>query len=195
MADNTLPDNLVFSDVVLDIFIPTFTSESLSLKKSSKHRGLHKLSGSIDVTRGGLDEQRAYIAFINKCRGQSATFELDLPLHFSNDGIVGVVQTTASSGVGAVELQLGATFSGFIRAGSMFTILNDDKTYVVEEDVLAGGIMKFFPAMRLAHPTGTVIEVREPKITARFDVDKQSLSFTDQGQIVTHTIKWEEALK
>ena len=113
MADYLLPSGLIFSDPSFTQEIPTFTNESINLKVRSKSRGLHRFSGSIDVTIGDLVDQRAYIGFIAKCQGRSSTFELDLPLHFKSTDATNP-QITVPVSVGQTSMSLGS-FIGTIN--------------------------------------------------------------------------------
>lgn len=192
MADYQLPSNLIFSDLTLTQEIPSFTNESLNMKVRSKSRGLHRLSGTMDVTIEDLIDQRAYLSFLAKCKGRASSFELDLPLHFKSE--VGSNPTTTSSvSIGSTQFNL-SYFTGTIHEGTFFNMPNDDKTYVATNTISGGGTLTFFPAMRQSHFSGSRVEVMNPVITVRFQEDNQRVDFIEQGKIVTTSLEWQEAL-
>lgn len=192
MAIIQLPTDLLFSNLSVTHNIPNFKTESINMKQKTKGRGLHRMEGSIDVTIGGLREQKAWTAFLMKISGSLNEFQLNLPLHFRSDIIYNPSLTVAAS-VGATQLQVGA-FPGTIYAGSCFTLLNDTKIYHITEDVSSGGIMYVFPAIRQSQLVNTPVEFINPLITVRFTEDKQSISYDENGLITSSTLEWLEAL-
>ncbi|PHS21999.1 MAG: hypothetical protein COA84_14045 [Robiginitomaculum sp.] len=186
------PSGAMITNVSVTHNIPTFTTESLNLKEKSKHRNLHRLEGSLDVSLYGLKNQKAWQAFIIKCKGRSEPITLDLPLHFKSDTVFSNPTITIAAGIGQTAVTLSA-FSGNIDAGSVVTFLNDDKTYVVENDVTGGGTMTFFPPLRQAQLINSEIEVLNPVMNIRLDEDMQTIDF-GTGHMVTVTLSFKEAL-
>ena len=192
MAIIQLPTELIFSNLTVTHNIPNFRTESINLKQKTKGRGLHRMEGSINVTVGGLREQKAWTAFLMKIRGSLNEFQLDLPLHFASDININPTLSVAA-GVGATQLQVGA-FPGIIYAGSCFTLLNDTKIYHITEDVVSGGTLQVFPAIRQAQLVNTPAEFINPLLTVRFDEDNQSITYAENGLILEATLNWLEAL-
>ncbi len=77
-----LPSGVMVTGVSVKHNIPTFTTESISLKQRSKARNLHRLEGNVGISLYGLKNQKAWQAFLIKVKGRSDTIALDLPLHF-----------------------------------------------------------------------------------------------------------------
>ena len=192
MAIIQLPTELIFSNLTVTHNIPNFRTESINLKQKTKGRGLHRMEGSINVTVGGLREQKAWTAFLMKIRGSLNEFQLDLPLHFASDININPTLSVAA-GIGATQLQVGA-FPGVIYAGSCFTLLNDTKIYHITEDVVSGGTLQVFPAIRQSQLVNTPVEFINPLLTVRFVEDNQSITYAENGLILEATLDWLEAL-
>lgn len=188
----TLPAGAMITSVSVSHNIPTFTTESLNLKEKSKHRNLHRLEGSLEISLYDLSSQKAWQAFIIKCKGRSESITLDLPLHFKSSTVLSNPSISTAGSLGNTQIQL-SSFSGRIEAGSVVTFLNDTKTYVVEDDVSGGGLMKFFPPLRQAQLINSRVEVINPVMNVRFNDDVQDIDFGN-GQMTTASIKFKEAL-
>jgi len=188
----TFPTGAMITNVSVTHNIPTFTTESLSLKEKSKHRNTHRLEGSLDVSLYGLTNQKAWQAFIVKCKGRSESITLDLPLHFKSSTLRSAPTISTAAGIGITQVTLSA-FGGHIEAGSVVTFLNDTKTYVVEDDVSSGGIMKFFPPLRQAQLINSLVEGINPVMNVRLENDMQEIDYGD-GHLMSVKMKFKEAL-
>ncbi|AGG58287.1 hypothetical protein VPDG_00126 [Vibrio phage henriette 12B8] len=192
MAIVPLPSGLIFSNLTVTHNIPNFKTESINMKQKTKGRGLHRMEGTIDVTIGGLQEQKAWTSFLLKVRGSLNEFQLDLPLHFKTD-ITSNPTISYSIPVGTTRLMVGA-FDGSIPEGSCFTMPNDTKLYHVTSNVNGGITFDVFPAIRQSQLTNSVMEFKDPLITVRFSDDPQSITYSENGLILEATLDWVEAL-
>lgn len=192
MAVVDLPDSLIFSNLVVKHNIPNYKTESISMKQKTKARGLHRMEGTIDVTLGDLQSQKAWTSFLLRVQGSLNEFELGLPLHFTSD-IVSNPTITSPVGIGTTQLNLGA-FGGTILQGSCFTVLNDPKIYHTTSDITGGGNVNIYPALQKSQLANTVLNFKTPKITVRFSEDVQSITYGEGGLILDATIDWVEAL-
>ncbi len=191
----SLPSNLIISNVTLSHNTPTYYSESLDFKSKSVDRGIHRLEGTIDVTTNNNAEKRALEAFMLKVRGRANPFYIDLPDRFKSNTVISAnISTNVAGNPGDNTIAVGA-FIGNISAGDMFTILNDNKTYVVLDDKLPGaGLINIYPPLRKGFVSGTPLDFNTNKIYARFRQDTQTISYTNGGLIHTSTLAWMEAM-
>ena len=188
-----LPQGILISEVEVTHFTPNFKTESLNLVEKVKSRGLHRLEGSFKVMIGkDIESQKAWQAFLLKTKGTLSTFEVDLPMLFksdlnSNPNVIG------SYSVGATQLEL-ASLSEKIYAGSCFTIPNDTKVYYILDTIEYGGIVEIYPALRNNILSNATLNFISPVITARFDEDKQIITFSENGFVLEANVSFKEAL-
>ncbi|EDM66194.1 hypothetical protein PE36_00315 [Moritella sp. PE36] len=189
----TLPSEIVISNVELTENIPNFVTESLNMKIKSRSRGLHRLEGSMDINIGkSVQAQKAWRGFLVNIQGRFNEFQIDLPLMFKSEIIRNPTMQLAN-GIGSNEIAL-SVFVGTLYAGSMITFLNDTKIYTVLENVIGGGTMKIYPALRQAQLSNSTIEAVNPVITAKFTDDSQSYSLTENGFQLESSMEWVEHL-
>lgn len=186
---NQLPSGII-SDVTVTENIPVFKTKSLDGRQRIKHRGIHFLSGSFDVTFEDVDDVKAWRGFIVKSRGGQEDFNIDLPMHFKTDVPANPV-TLGSVGIGATSCTITGAFAGTIPAGSYFTLPNDKKVYVTEDDITTGSTFNFFPGSHVVQPSGSAIEFINPVITAQLEDNNQEIDYAS-GDIVVTSINWRE---
>lgn len=192
MTTLTLPDEIIISNVQITHNMPSFNTESLSLKTKSRDRGLHRMEGSFDVTIQGLNAQKAWTAFLLKLRGRYNTFYLDLPHHFKSD-IYKNPHLLSSEGIGTTAINLGGIYSELF-AGSCFTMLNDPKTYHILDNIYEDGSVDIYPALMKPQSENSVVEFVDPKITCRLADDVPAIEYAENGILVQTTINFIEAM-
>ncbi|MDW2454082.1 hypothetical protein [Vibrio sp. 1249-1] len=187
-----LPDEIIISNVQIKHNMPSFNTESISLKTRSRDRGLHRIEGSFDVSIQGLKAQKAWTAFMLKLRGRYNTFYLDLPMHFKSD-IYRNPTLASPANIGANTINLGGLFTE-ISAGSCFTMLNDPKTYFVVDDVTRDGVVEIYPTLMKEQLDTSPVEFVAPKITCRLDDQIPTIDYSENGLLVETTINFIEAI-
>lgn len=189
-----LPDGVILSNVNVIHEIPNFKTTSMNRIVKVKGRGIHVFKGNIDVTIGGdVRTQKRYNSFLTKAQGSLNPFELDLSMHFKSEHMTENPTTLNAIDIGATKMTLG-TFVGEVYEGSYFTLPNDSKIYVAQNDATSGQELSFFPAARQSVLQNGEINFISPVIKARFVGDVQSQSMVENGLILEATLDWEEAM-
>jgi len=192
MTTLNLPDEIIISNVQVTHNMPSFNTESLSLKTNSRDRGLHRLEGSFDVTIQDLNSQKSLTAFLLKLRGRANKFYLDLPLHFKSELTINPTLSTAK-GIGSTSITLfGVTDK--IYAGSCFTLPNDSKIYHIVDSIDRDGSVEIYPALMQKQLVNSVVEFTDPQITCRLDDELPTIDYSENGVIVETSINFIEAM-
>jgi hypothetical protein len=182
--------NLIISNLKIKHSTPVFYNESINLSGGGLDRGLHQILGSFDIHINTSHNQKIYESFLIKTRGRLNPFYLQLGGRFASEA-VGVLTKTSHT-VGSTEINIDS-FAGTIHDGDMFTIANDDKIYLVMDELINSGLLTFFPALRKPIPIGAVLNFN-PKMLVRLQDDTQSIDYGQGGIIHTTTLKFKEAL-
>jgi hypothetical protein len=192
MSKITFPDNVIISNVSITHEVPTFYTESLSLKGRSRNRGIHRITGTFDIHIGDFTSQQSWTAFLLKLQGRTNTFELDLPLHFKSTEMYQNPTLTAAAGIGYHDLLVSDV--GEIVTGSCFNMMNDNKTYYVTDVDYAQDQITIFPKLNQSHLLGSTIQFIEPVVTCRLSDDNQTITYSESGRVITQTINFIEAI-
>lgn len=185
------PSNLLVSNVEISHYTPNYYNEGMSLISSSLDRGIHRLTGSFDVHITSQTDQMAFEAFLMKIRGRLNPFYINLGGRF-NTPITGVT-LSGIHGINVSTLDLGI-FSGTIQAGSMFTLVNDDKVYMALDDRTGTGSVDIYPSLRLAQADAAALNFGNVKILVRLNEDAQFIQYSEAGLIHMITVNFKEDL-
>lgn len=194
MADIYFPSDLIISNMSINHNTPNFYNESINMVGSSQDRGIHRLEGSFDVSIISERHQKAFEGFLLKVRGKLKPFYLTLARgRFTSSEVLSTPTLNGSHGIGENILSLKA-FSGNIRSGDMFTILNEDKVYIALDDRTGAGDVEIYPPIRKTFVDSTPLNFINFKILMRLSSDIQSIDYEESGLIHTATINFQEAL-
>lgn len=193
MAIHQLPSDLIISDVDITQSTPQFVTSALNKKRRSKDRGIHQLKGSFNITVTGDREQRRFDSWLLKMRGRLNQFPLVLGNRFSVDpSRLQNVTLGSSASIGATSLNI-AGFFGNIWEGDYFTLPNDTKVYMAQNDLTSsGGTLQIYPPLRQAQLINTGLVFENIEVLAMLDADEQPVSYTEGGIITEYACKWEE---
>ena len=191
MAVIDFPHDLaILSDVILTQNTPVYSTESLSLIRTARSRGIHRLEGSIIAT---VEESniRAFEAFLVQVEGRLNQIKLKLPGRFDSKTAVNATTSVAlipgNTNVGM------AGQTGTVSIGDYFTLANDPKIYMA---ITGGaGTISVFPAIRNDAPFGTGIKFIDVEAELYLTEDAQSINYTETGRICTYQFNFVEALK
>lgn len=178
------------SDVSITHTTPNFSTVSNNFIHNSVSRGLHRLKVNFTIHLVNEADIRKFEALMLKIRGRLNPFKLSLQDDTDAKGHCNPLAFNARPmcvsdvSVGQNNITLN-NFSGVIPAGTKFSLPNDSKVYTILDDVKSGKTVEVFPAIRIAHPAKTPLNLK-PVLTLRLEADEFTIKY-EQASSITLT--------
>lgn len=196
MADLTIPDGVIISDVSISSEHRTYITESINGKFDARDSGIQRFSGTITLTAGnGLVQQKALNSFLMGLKGRLNTIKLLLDGEHSlyTTQVDANPTLAASTVVGSDIVAASTTYD--IPQGSIFTFANEDKVYTLLEDLNAGATnysVSVTPKVKEVHLIGEQLNFRTPTFTVILVDNTTTTQHNESGLITSATLDFVE---
>ena len=182
-----LPTSPAPSSVSLDIHQPSGKSTSLSGHPQSRSSGLHSWEVDFSYALLEFDERDAIMAFLTSLKGRVVPFDVIVPTHSENSGIVSS-STALSDGIYAVDATTITLRSvdGTLKPFNLLSVNGKTKVYsVVTASAVVGGVqtVTIMPPLKTAMADGAIWNVKDVPIYCALDDD--SISCSTKGMSAT----------
>lgn len=190
----TIPSNLIISDVSITNEHRTYTTESMTGKFVSRDSGVQRFRGTLTLTaEDTFRGAQALNGFLAKLKGRLNEFEISLGGAYASDTYDGLATVQSTTAIGSSSINLGGLV-GSVHVGQVFNCPNDTKLYTCLTDITNSGVIQIVPEIRTTLNISDVLDFKTPKFTAILDSSESTIQHTENGLISSATLNWVESL-
>ncbi len=189
----TIPSDLIISEVSITNEHRTYHNESISGKFQTKDSGVQRFKGTLILTARGYSGSQTLTGFLAKLKGRLVEYELELGGAYVSDTISRNPLIDIEAPINSSTVTVN-TVVGELKLGQVFNFANDSKLFVCVSDRSDNGIIDIVPSTRIVAAVGEPLEFISPKLTCVLNSQETTVTHTEGGLISSAMLNWSEVL-